>query len=116
MAGLPREVTGFVGRRQETAQVKRLLSKGRLVTLTGAAGVGKSRLALRVGDAVRRAFADGVWLVELAELEDASPVSSAVAAALELPNTSAQKPESALEAHLADKRLLLVLDNCEHLL
>jgi non-specific serine/threonine protein kinase len=96
--------------------MKRLLSKGRLVTLTGAAGVGKSRLALRVGDAVRRAFADGVWLVELAELEDASLVGSAVAAELELPNTSAQEPESALEAHLADKRLLLVLDNCEHVL
>jgi non-specific serine/threonine protein kinase len=116
MGGLPREVTGFVGRRQETAQVKRLLSKARLVTLTGAAGVGKSRLALRVGDAVRRAFADGVWLVEFAELGDASLVGSAVAAELELPNTSAQEPESALEAHLADKRLLLVLDNCEHLL
>jgi non-specific serine/threonine protein kinase len=116
VGGLPREVTGFVGRRQETAQVKRLLSTSRMVTLTGAAGVGKSRLALHVAGAVRRAFPDGVWLVELAELGDASLVESAVAAAVELPNTSGRAPGAVLAAHLRDKRLLLLLDNCEHLL
>jgi non-specific serine/threonine protein kinase len=87
-----------------------------MVTLTGAAGVGKSRLARHVAGAARRAFADGVWLVELAELGDASLVESAVAAAMELPNTSGREPRAVLEAHLADKLLLLLLDNCEHLL
>ncbi|MGH3392311.1 MAG: ATP-binding protein, partial [Actinomadura sp.] len=88
----------------------------RLVTLTGAAGVGKSRLAIQVARDVRRAFPDGVWLVELAKLDDDSLVDSAVAAALELSVSSGRAPIDVLINYLADKRLLVVLDNCEHLL
>jgi non-specific serine/threonine protein kinase len=114
---LPDDVTSFVGRRQATAEIKRALSTSRLVTLSGAGGVGKSRLALHVARGLRRAFPDGAWLVELAKLDDASLVGNAVAAALELPDTfSARDLESVLVDYLADKRLLLVLDNCEHLL
>jgi predicted ATPase/DNA-binding CsgD family transcriptional regulator len=112
---LPGDVTSFVGRRQATAEVKRALSESRLVTLTGASGVGKTRLALHVAGELRRAFADGVWLVELGELDQASLVGSVVAAALGLP-TSVREPAEVLTAHLEHKRLLLVLDNCEHLL
>jgi len=107
-------VTSFVGRRHATAEVKRLLS-ARLVTLTGVGGTGKSRLALHVAKEQRRAYADGVCLVELAVLQDPSLVGNAVATALGLTDLSNRDPETVLVNHLADKRLLLVLDNCEHL-
>src|SRR6185503_19583086 len=81
---LPADVTRFVGRRQAVAEVKRALSAARLVTLTGVGRVGKSRLAVHVGRGVRRAFPDGVWLVELATLGDPALVEQAVAAALGL--------------------------------
>lgn len=112
---LPGDVTSFVGRRQATTEVKHALSESRLVTLTGVSGVGKTRLALHVASEVRRSFPDGVWLVELAELDQACLVGSAVATALGL-STSAREPAELLADHLEDKRLLLVLDNCEHLL
>jgi hypothetical protein len=70
VGNLPGEMTSFVGRRRETAQAKRLVRRARLVTLTGVAGVGKTRLALRVAVEVRAAFPDGVWLVELAALTE----------------------------------------------
>src|SRR3979490_778728 len=81
---LPAEVTSFVGRRHEVAEVKRLLSASRMVTLTGVGGVGKTRLASRVAVALRRAFPDGVWLVELAELEKPELMLSTVVEALEI--------------------------------
>ncbi|SED04726.1 Predicted ATPase [Amycolatopsis tolypomycina] len=109
---LPAELTSFVGRRQETAEAKRLLAAARLVTLTGAAGVGKTRLALRVAADVRRAFPDGVWLVELADLGDPHLVPNTVATAFGLRGTSDQA--AGLAEYLEDKQLLLVLDNCEH--
>ncbi|MEV4052534.1 LuxR C-terminal-related transcriptional regulator [Amycolatopsis sp. NPDC049688] len=109
---LPAELTSFVGRRQEVGAVKRLLAAARLVTLTGAGGVGKTRLALRVAADVRRAFPDGVWLVELADLGDPRLVPNAVAAALGLRGTSDQA--AGLAEYLEDRQLLLVLDNCEH--
>jgi predicted ATPase/DNA-binding CsgD family transcriptional regulator len=114
--GLPREVTSFVGRRQALTQVKKLLSASRLVTLTGVGGVGKSRLARHAARDLQRAFPDGVWLVELAELRDASLVAHAVAATLGLRDQSMREPETVLCNYLANKRLLLLLDNCEHLL
>jgi len=70
VGNLPGEVTSFVGRRRETAHTARLLRRARLLTLTGVAGVGKTRLALRVATQIRAAFPDGVWLVELAALTD----------------------------------------------
>ncbi|MGW3473759.1 ATP-binding protein, partial [Saccharopolyspora sp. NPDC000995] len=114
--GLPGEPTSFVGRRQAVAEVKRLMSASRLVTLTGPGGVGKSRLALRVARAVRRAFPQGVWLIELAKLQDPSLLYHALFEALELRNRSTRALDAVLIEYLADKRLLLVLDNCEHLL
>ncbi len=113
---VPFELTTFVGRRQATAEVRHLLSKARLVTLTGVGGVGKSRLAIHVAQQVRRAFPDGVRFVELAKVQDPSLTANAVGAALELPDTvSTRDPAEALADYLADQRLLLVLDNCEHL-
>jgi predicted ATPase/DNA-binding CsgD family transcriptional regulator len=113
---IPADLSGFVGRRRELAQVKQLLSTSRLVTLTGVGGVGKSRLALRAADGVRRAFPDGVWLVELAELRDAALLPQTVAGALGIRDQSPRPLWVALAEHLADRRLLLVLDNCDLLL
>ncbi|MEU4247972.1 LuxR C-terminal-related transcriptional regulator [Amycolatopsis sp. NPDC026612] len=109
---LPAELTSFVGRRHELGEAKRLLTTARLVTLTGAGGVGKTRLALRIAADVRRAFPDGVWLVELADLGDPHLVPITVATVFGLRGTSDQA--TGLAEHLEDKQLLLVLDNCEH--
>lgn len=113
---LPALVTDFVGRRHEIAEVKRLFSTSRLVTLTGPGGVGKTRLALRAAGDTRRDFADGVWLVELAPLGDADLLAQTVVAALGISDQSARPPAEALSEYLVDKHLLLVLDNCEHLI
>lgn len=113
---LPAEVTSFVGRRQETAEVKRLLSASRLVTLTGVGGVGKTRLALRVADDARRAFPDGVWLAELAELDNPAMLAQGVTEALEIRDRSSRPAIDVLVDHLRDRETLIVLDNCEHLL
>ncbi|WP_433444484.1 ATP-binding protein [Nonomuraea sp. CA-141351] len=113
--GLPAEVTSFVGRRHEVAEVKQLLSASRTVTLTGVGGVGKTRLALRVGQEVRRAFRDGVWLVELAELDCSSMLAQAVAEALEIRDQIGDPPMRVLTRYLRDKQALLILDNCEHM-
>ncbi|MFD0654308.1 ATP-binding protein [Streptomyces malaysiensis] len=113
---LPAEVTSFVGRRHEAAEVKRMLSASRLVTLTGAGGVGKTRLALRVADEARRAFPDGVWLAELAELDNPSLLAQGVTEALEIRDHSSRPAMDVLVDHLRDRQALIVLDNCEHLL
>ncbi|OAH12723.1 putative HTH-type transcriptional regulatorc [Streptomyces jeddahensis] len=112
---LPAEVTSFVGRRHEAADVKRMLGTSRLVTLTGVGGVGKTRLALRVADDVRRAFPDGVWLVELAALGSPDLLVQSVAEALEIRDHSSRQAIDVLTEHLRDKQALLVLDNCEHM-
>jgi predicted ATPase/DNA-binding CsgD family transcriptional regulator len=116
VGNLPGDLTSFVGRRQAAAEVKRALSASRLVTLTGVGGVGKSRLSLRVAYELRRAFPDGVWLVELAAVHDAALVPRAAAAALGLLGTSAREPEASLTDYLAESSALIVLDNCEHVL
>jgi predicted ATPase/transcriptional regulator with XRE-family HTH domain len=113
---LPAPLTSFVGREHELAEVRRLLSTTRLLTLAGAGGVGKTRLALQVGAAVRGVFADGVWLVELAALADPTLVPHTVAQALGIASTSALPIDMVLAGYLCDKQLLLILDNCEHLL
>jgi predicted ATPase/DNA-binding CsgD family transcriptional regulator len=112
---LPAEVTAFVGRRNELAEAKKLLSESRLVTLTGVGGVGKTRLALRVAAEAQRGFPDGVWLVELADLGDPGLLAQTVASAVQMRSWSARWMAETLGDFLADKRLLLVLDNCEHL-
>jgi len=116
LSNLPAEVTSFVGRRQELREVKRLLSTTRLLTLTGSGGVGKTKLALRAAADMSRGFPDGVWLVLLASIGDPLLVTQAVFNALGVHDLSAGLSLSSLTDYLAGKRLLLVLDNCEHLL
>ncbi len=111
---LPAELTSFVGRRRELSETRKLLAASRMLTLTGVGGVGKTRLALRMAAEVRRTFPDGVWFVELAALNDPQLLPHTVANTLELRQVSAD-PAGDLAAYLEDKRLLVVLDNCEHL-
>ncbi|WP_326583032.1 LuxR C-terminal-related transcriptional regulator [Streptomyces sp. NBC_00481] len=115
-SGFPAELTSFVGRRDEAADVRRLLSAGRLLTLTGPGGVGKTRLAGHVAGQVARAFPDGVWLVPLAALRDEAFVPHAVNDALGVRNETVRPPLEILVDHLRERSLLIVLDNCEHLL
>ncbi|WP_133794533.1 ATP-binding protein [Actinokineospora alba] len=112
---LPVDVTSFVGRGAELADIRRLLGASRLVTLTGPGGVGKTRLALRVAEQVGRTFGGRVWLVELAELRDPALLAHTVAAQLDLADHAQGDIADALLEHLADAHVLLVLDNCEHL-
>ncbi|MEU8686790.1 NB-ARC domain-containing protein [Streptomyces sp. NPDC048611] len=98
------------------SQARTLLTRSRLLTLTGAGGIGKTRLALRIARDVRRSFPDGAWVVDLGPVEDEALVAQTVLAALGLDHTSALPVMTVLVDHLADKQLLLVLDNCEHLL
>ncbi|MFG3230626.1 ATP-binding protein [Streptomyces antibioticus] len=112
---LPVETTSFVDRRTELAEARELLTRARLVTLTGPGGVGKTRLAARIAARVARAFPDGVRFVHLSGLHDPALVPHAVADALDLHDHSADPPLDALVRHLRDRRLLLVVDNCEHL-
>jgi predicted ATPase/DNA-binding CsgD family transcriptional regulator len=112
---LPAEMTRFIGRKQELAQVKRLLEASRLVTVAGVGGVGKTRLALRLAADLRRSFADGTWIVELSGLRDPALVAQAVAEAFGLSDQSSRDRIDLLADHLADRQLLLILDTCEHL-
>jgi len=112
---LPRQLTSFIGRRRELAEVKHLLAAARMVTLTGAGGAGKTRLALQVGAEVLEGYPDGVWLVELAALSDSALVAQRVASALEVREVPGFPILETLQNSLEQKRLLLVLDNCEHL-
>lgn len=113
---LPLQVTGFVGREREIAEIIHLQSEARLVTLTGTGGAGKTRLALQVAAEVLEHFPDGAWFVELASLADQALVPHAIASALEVREVTGQSLEATLIEALRPKRLLLVLDNCEHLL
>jgi predicted ATPase/DNA-binding NarL/FixJ family response regulator len=113
---LPEPAASFVGREQELAEVGRLLGATRLLTLTGAGGSGKTRLALRAAAGQRGRFPDGVRVVELAALAEPLLVPAAVAAALGVPETRGEPPLEPLLRALDARRLLLVLDNCEHLL
>jgi len=115
-SNLPAELTSFVGRRRELSEVKRLLTTTRLLTLTGSGGAGKTRLALRAAAEIARGFPDGVWLVSLASIDDPKLVVQAVFTALGLQDTSTGWSLSTLSSYLAHRNLLLVLDNCEHLL
>jgi predicted ATPase/DNA-binding CsgD family transcriptional regulator len=115
-SNLPSELTSFVGRRQELREVKRLLTTTRLLTLTGSGGAGKTKLALRAAAEMSRGFPDGAWLVLLDSIRDPLLVTQAVFSALGVHDLSSGLSLSSLTDYLAGKRLLLVLDNCEHLL
>jgi len=112
---LPAEVTRFIGRSAELAQVSRALTRSRLVTLRGLGGVGKTRLALRAAAGLSGSFADGVWLVELSSLRNPGLLARTTAAAIGVPDQSSADPLDLLASYLADRRLLLILDTCEHL-
>ncbi|CAM2962214.1 LuxR C-terminal-related transcriptional regulator [Prescottella defluvii] len=116
VGNLPVELTGFVGRRSEAAEVRRLLSESHLVTLTGLGGVGKTRLALRVAEDARRAFRGGAWFVDLSELQEPALLDQTVISALDVQDRSVRSPRAVLIEHLGDRQVLLVLDNCEHLI
>lgn len=113
---LPAQVTSFVGREDELNEVTRLLGSARLVTLTGAGGCGKTRLALAVAGRVLRELADGVFFVSLAPLREPGLVAETVARALGAPLTEPRPARESLAEFLRPRRLLLLLDNCEHLL
>ncbi len=113
---LPLPLSSFVGREAAMAKVRRLLASTRLLTLTGPGGVGKTRLALEVAFVLLEDFDDGVWWVDLAPLCDSSLVVHTVAMALGLPDDPTRLEVATLSRHLRDKHLLLVLDNCEHLI
>src|SRR6266540_138359 len=113
---VPAELTSFIGRRHQLQEIKAALTGARMVTLVGPGGVGKTRLALRSATDLRRGIADGVWLVELGGLQDAELVTKAVMTSLGLRDESSRWPVSRLIEYIASKRMLLVLDNCEHLI
>ncbi|MCW2502349.1 MAG: putative transcriptional regulator, LuxR family protein [Actinomycetia bacterium] len=114
---LPAELSGLVGRRDDVRRVLRRLSGSRLVTLTGAAGVGKSRLALRSAAAAAQSYPDGAWYADLSALPGPGLLAQSLAAACGVPgDRTAADPAEALAAHLAGRELLLLADNCEHLL
>ncbi|MCW2626162.1 protein kinase [Mycobacterium sp.] len=110
---LPLELTGFIGRLAELAEVTRLLSASRLVTLTGIGGVGKTRLALRAATETHQDFPDGAWMIELSELRDPSLITEVVAAGVGLRDESGRSLRDVLVEFLRSRRLLLILDNCE---
>lgn len=113
---LPAEVDSFVGRRREIAEVRRLFTNSPLVTLAGPGGVGKTRLVIRTAAGMSRSFRDGVCFVALGSVHDPALLVPTVAEALGLREQSAPIVQKSVVEHLADQRLLLVLDNCEQLL
>ena len=113
---LPAEVASFIGRREELAEVERLIEQTRLLTLTGVGGTGKTRLALRAASAVTARFADGVCLVELAPLGDSSLVARTIAGTLGIRGAPSEQLQPALVTALSSRRILLVIDNCEHVI
>jgi predicted ATPase/class 3 adenylate cyclase len=113
---LPLPVSSFIGRVRELEQTAAALGQARVVTLTGPGGVGKTRLALQAAGQAAPRFADGAWLCELAPVRDPAGVDDAVAAVFSLTARAGQSSREALVELLRSKQLLLVLDNCEHLL
>jgi class 3 adenylate cyclase len=113
---LPSQLTSFVGRRREIADVKARLEERRLVSLIGSGGAGKTRLALQAASELLESFTDGVWLVELAATGDPGLVPRTVVAALGLREGSDRDPTDLLIEYLQGRAPLLVLDNCEHLI
>ena len=113
---LPAPRSSFVGREQQMLDVKRELETTRLLTITGAGGSGKTRLALEVGRNLVDTYADGVWLVELAPLSEEELVPKAVAEALDVPERPGESLADTLIEVLGNRELLLLVDNCEHLL
>jgi len=115
IGNLPSGVSSFLGRREELGQVRKLLEGSRLVTLTGAPGIGKSRLGLELAGQLAAEDLDGAWLVELAPVRDAKLVPKALAAALSVQEVPGEGLTDTVVARIGGRRVLVVLDNCEHL-
>lgn len=113
---LPMQLTSFIGREAEMSQIGALLTDARLLTLTGAGGCGKTRLALQVGADVLDRFPDGIWLVDLSSVADPELVGSAIAAALSIRELPGQELIDTLIRQLSGWAALVILDNCEHLI
>jgi predicted ATPase/DNA-binding XRE family transcriptional regulator len=114
-SNLPQPLTSFVGRERDVGEVSALLREHRLVTIVGSGGVGKTRVAVRIGTDALDGFPDGVWLVDLASLVDPGLLPAAILAALQL-SSSSESSMDAVIANLKERRLLLLLDNCEHVI
>jgi predicted ATPase/DNA-binding winged helix-turn-helix (wHTH) protein len=112
---LPQQLTRFIGRSREISDVRIALSEARLVTLTGPGGIGKTRLAVQVGADTISEYADGVWFVDLVPVSDPDLVPQTLASVLRVHEERGQGLIETLRVHLSPKSLLLVLDNCEHL-
>ena len=113
---LPLQLNRFIGRERAIDEIKRTLWSTRLLTLTGPGGCGKTRLALKVAEELNDAFGDGVWLIELASLSDATLIVRTMMTALDMHEQTGRTPAEALIEQLQPRELLLVLDNCEHLI
>lgn len=113
---LPQQVTSFIGREKEIRDSRNLLSHTRLLTLTGSGGAGKTRLSLQIAAEVLEIYTDGVWLVELAPLADPAFVPQTVASVFGLIEQTGKSFTQLLTDYLKTRKLLLLLDNCEHVL
>lgn len=112
---LPLQLTSFIGREREIVEVKRLLASTRLLTLTGAGGAGKTRLALQVASALTMQYPDGVWFIDLAPLNNAALVPQTITAVLGLRESANVSTLTLLTKYLHSRNGLVILDNCEHL-
>ncbi len=112
---LPQQLTSFIGRERELIEVRELLGKTRLLTLLGVGGIGKTRLSLQLAAEVIDDYPDGVWLVELAAVSDARMVAQAIATVLAVKEEAGRPVDEAVMKAVAGRQMLIVLDNCEHL-
>jgi len=113
---LPRQLTTFVGRQREIGEAKRVLTSAPLLTLTGTGGVGKTRLAIEIAGELIDEFQEGIWFVDLGPLTDPAFIAPAIASAVGVMHAPGQEILDTVMGHLRGRRVLLVLDNCEHLL
>jgi predicted ATPase/class 3 adenylate cyclase len=113
---LPQQLSSFIGREREMAEVRRLLGTSRLLTLTGSGGTGKTRLGVQVAAEMLDDYPEGAWIADLAPLTDPALVVQAVASALGVQEEPGRRLQATLTESLRDRRLLLLLDNCEHLI
>ena len=116
LTNLPSQLSTFLGREKEVEQIKQRLEKNRLVTLTGSGGVGKTRLSIQVATELLNDYPNGVWLVELAPITDSGLVAQTVCATLEIAPQGNTPALRVLTEYLKQKKILLVVDNCEHLI
>jgi predicted ATPase/class 3 adenylate cyclase len=112
---LPQQVTSFIGRERELAEAKKLLESTRLLTLLGMGGLGKTRLSLQIGADVLEKYPDGVWFVDLAPIKDSSLIPNVAAQVLGVHEEPGKSITQTLLAHIKEHKLLLIIDNCEHL-